>query len=192
MNEMTTEKKTLREAIGRRRSKLSPERVAQTSLVIQRKASELERTIGSAAACCYVALRNEVQTDKIMAGCWQRGQKVCVPAYSEEDGGYVLSWLGVGDELVAGRLGIGEPSQIVPAKIGDVDVVFIPGVAFDERCNRVGRGGGHYDRMLSSPAASRVFKIGLAFDFQVFAAVPTDADDVTMDVIVTEDRLLCR
>ena len=63
----------------------------------------------------------------------------------------------------------------------------VPGVAFDQACRRIGRGGGHYDRMLAEMAA---WKIGVAFDFQVFGEVPYDTHDVAMDLVVTPTQTI--
>ena len=70
---------------------------------------------------------------------------------------------------------------------GDADLFIVPGVAFDRQGNRVGRGGGFYDRLL---AHVTVPKIALAFDFQVLAEVPHTLYDISMTMIVTEKQII--
>ena len=91
-------------------------------------------------------------------------------------------------ELRPGHRGILEPAGPVvdPAEI---DAIVVPGLGFDERGMRLGRGGGHYDRTLSR-LAPRVARIGFCFDLQVVERVPHGPLDQPVDVIVTERRLI--
>ncbi|MBE0417898.1 MAG: 5-formyltetrahydrofolate cyclo-ligase, partial [Coriobacteriia bacterium] len=81
-----------------------------------------------------------------------------------------------------------EDSPVVPPE--DIDIVIVPGVAFDVACWRVGHGGGYYDRLLGM--MGRAVAVGLAFDGQVFAEVPHDDNDVRLDALVTPSRTLRR
>jgi 5-formyltetrahydrofolate cyclo-ligase len=94
-----------------------------------------------------------------------------------------------GDALLVGeaagprrsnRFGILEPAQAL-REIPPVDVVVVPGVAFDRRNNRLGRGKGYYDRLL---ATINTYKIGVCFGCQLLEHVPHDAHDVRMDRVV--------
>lgn len=79
------------------------------------------------------------------------------------------------------------PENIKQEKI---DLYIVPGVAFDRQCNRLGRGKGHYDRLLTDV---KVTKIGLAYSFQVLAQVPHTSYDVPMDMVVTDKEvIICR
>ena len=68
-----------------------------------------------------------------------------------------------------------------------VDLIIIPGVAFDRKKNRMGRGKGYYDRFLSKMKAP---KMGICFEFQLFDDIPNDENDVKMDYIVSENELI--
>ena len=63
-----------------------------------------------------------------------------------------------------------------------VDVAVVPGMAFDSRCNRLGRGKGYYDRML--PKLSNAYKIGMCFDFQKLPGIPADDHDIKVDEVI--------
>lgn len=89
-----------------------------------------------------------------------------------------------GGALVPGVFRIPEPAEDTPLVRADrVDVWLVPGVAFDQRGNRLGRGAGHYDRML---AGAPGLKIGVAWAAQVIDALPVEPHDVPMDAVVTE------
>ena len=122
---------------------------------------------------------------------WRDGKAVCVPAHRAEDGRYAMAALAPDAARGAGPAGIVEPAFKEWILLETVDLVVVPGVAFDPAGGRVGRGAGHYDRLLAG-AGRACARVGLAFEFQVLAGVPTSGHDVGMDVIVTEQRTLRR
>jgi 5-formyltetrahydrofolate cyclo-ligase len=67
----------------------------------------------------------------------------------------------------------------------NIDLIVVPGIAFSADRHRLGRGGGVYDRLLGGRAAN-AFKLGICFSFQIVDSVPTEANDVVMDAVVTE------
>ena len=92
-------------------------------------------------------------------------------------------------ELVPGPARALQPPDDAPrVSVSEVDVVVVPGVAFDVRGGRLGRGRGHYDATLARLPA-RAWKVGLAFDAQIVDAVPSEPHDTPLDAIVTETRL---
>jgi 5-formyltetrahydrofolate cyclo-ligase len=96
------------------------------------------------------------------------------------------------DDLVKGAFGIKEPNKEKAKEldINEIDVVIIPGLAYDYSRNRLGRGGGFYDRLLKKLPNS-VKKLGVAFDFQILESLPTNLfTDQKVDLIVTEDRTI--
>jgi 5-formyltetrahydrofolate cyclo-ligase len=89
------------------------------------------------------------------------------------------------DALVAGRLGIPAPPDLAETvRPTDVDVFVVPGLAFDLAGDRLGFGGGYYDRTLAG--APTALRVGFAFEFQIVPAVPVHADDEHVDIVVTE------
>lgn len=93
------------------------------------------------------------------------------------------------ESLEEGTAGIPEPSDsgeiYDPAHAGET-VVLVPGLAFDRRGNRLGRGRGHYDRFLGRPALRAASKIGVCWNLQIAETVPTQAHDVTLDALCHE------
>lgn len=78
-------------------------------------------------------------------------------------------------------LGIGEPSGAPFLKKDEIDLIIVPGVAFDRNNNRMGRGKAYYDRLLKE---IRAYKIGVCFDFQLLGNIPFDENDVKMDEVL--------
>jgi 5-formyltetrahydrofolate cyclo-ligase len=94
-------------------------------------------------------------------------------------------------EILSGKFGIREPAaSCLAVPVNDLDLVLVPGVAFDLSGHRLGRGKGYYDRLLQSFTGN---KIGIAFEEQIIGAVPAGKDDVKMDLILTPTRCVeCR
>ena len=118
------------------------------------------------------------------------GRRVYYPRYQAAVRGYELVAVRHrGSDLVAGFYGIAEPRPDLPAggpPPAATDVAWlVPGVAFDAAGARLGRGAGHYDRLL---AASPGVRVGVAYDWQFLPLVPTSAHDVPMDWVVTDAR----
>ena len=91
-------------------------------------------------------------------------------------------------EIPAGRFGIREPGSGSPAiSLHRIDLVLVPGLAFDERGNRLGRGRGDYDRLLEGV---RAIKCGVGFDSQLHAEIPVEPHDILLDCILTPGRWL--
>ena len=90
--------------------------------------------------------------------------------------------------LVAGAYGILAPPPDAPPVVPDAfDLILVPGVAFDAEGRRLGRGGGHYDRVLAS-LPPRATSVGIGYDFQLVASVPCEEHDVPVDMVITEGR----
>lgn len=90
-------------------------------------------------------------------------------------------------ELVKSNFGVLEPVGEDITNYSFVDLIIVPGVAFDRKKNRVGYGKGYYDRFLSSTKAP---KVGICFDFQLLDNVPFDEHDTKMDYLISENDLI--
>ncbi len=142
----------------------------------------------------YIAFRGEVRTQMIATAGGAAGKRLVLSRVEKEPRGLVLhAYSGDPNTLVRGAYGIAEPHPDWPVVApGEVDLVVVPGVAFDRRGNRLGYGGGYYDRMLpdvkaANPAAKLV---GLAYGFQIVPELPREEHDIPMNGVATEDGLL--
>ncbi len=89
-------------------------------------------------------------------------------------------------DLIATKHGLREPKKTCGTiEVGAIDIVLVPGMAFDRSGRRVGRGGGFYDRFLARPDR-RAKLVGVAFEAQVMDRVPTGARDIAVDFLATE------
>ena len=90
------------------------------------------------------------------------------------------------DTMKKGDYGILEPSTASNFE-GEIDIIIVPGVAFDKQKNRLGRGKGYYDRLLSKTFA---LKIGVGFDFQMLDNLPFNEEDIKMDVVISQTQTI--
>ncbi len=141
---------------------------------------------------CYVSMRTEVDTHLLLQTMLRDGKTVCVPLVTDRNGQMraviIRSW----DDLkCVGSFGILEPSsEGATIEPSEIDLVVVPGIAFTQSGQRLGMGGGYYDRFLANTQAVR---IGFAFSCQIKQSLPTDVWDVTMDHLVTQDGITdCR
>ncbi len=137
----------------------------------------------------YAATAEEIDPAPAVAVLRMRGVSIAYPRVKEPG---VLELHIVADEeaLVAGMFGIREPAKdATRVSPSAVDAVIVPGVAFDEGCWRIGYGGGYYDRLLPSLRPD-CYRVGLAYDEQVVAAIPSHDHDVRLDAVVTPSRVL--
>ena len=135
------------------------------------------RTVGA-----YMPLPGEVDVRPLFE---TPNKAFYIPAFDEASGGYRMARLTT--ELKKGRFGIPEPSVLVFAAEDELDLIIVPGVAFDRTGHRVGRGGGFYDRLLPQYCAVRA---GICFGFQCLETVPAQEHDIRMDWVVTETEIL--
>ena len=139
----------------------------------------------------YASLPEEVPTDGIAAEARARGMEVVYPRCLAGEMAMSLHLVGADADLIPeGRYGLREPASHCPiTEVGLLDVALVPGLAWDRAGNRVGRGAGYYDRLLSHPDW-RAMRCGLFFSAQEFPSVPTDAWDWPLDAVVTEREVL--
>jgi 5-formyltetrahydrofolate cyclo-ligase len=169
---------------------LDPVRIDTMSRRIEEAVAGLQEFVGAKTVCVYLPMSGEVRTEGLMERCWEEGKAVCVPAFCAPHGRYRLAAMTPDTQIVSGPWRVPEPARTEWVRTEAVDVILVPGLAFDEAGGRIGHGGGHYDRILGGPGGARLFKVGLAFDFQVFGSVPTDGHDVRLNAVVTETRVL--
>ena len=173
------------EATGARGS-LSGVALAAMSAVACARVTALPMFASAERVAVYSPVGCEVDPFGVVDVARRQGKSVYYPRMSADG----LDFLEAGpDSLVAGRFGISEPvtgDMLSSHREGTLFVV--PGLVFDLRGARLGRGGGWYDRALSHlPAASRV---GLAYEFQVVPRLPESPRDVPMHAVVTECRVV--
>jgi len=140
----------------------------------------------------YVDVREEVRTRQALPSALTTGKRIVVPYCV--DGELELFWLESMDELELGMYRILEPKaelREVPSKRlqpEDLDLIMVPGVAFDRNGGRTGHGKGYYDKLLEH-AKPQTPLVALAFECQMFEEIPMDQHDIYMDKVVTESAV---
>jgi 5-formyltetrahydrofolate cyclo-ligase len=156
------------------------------------KLVEVPEIQGARTVSTYLHTGSEVRTGKIVDWLLSKDKRVVVPLSDKLNKRLLFSELRDPEkELAQGTYGILEPKLEFrrPVPLEQVDVILVPGVAWDRRGYRIGYGAGYYDRSINSLVTS-VFKIGLAYEFQLVVRIPTSRYDRRVDEIVTELRVI--
>ena len=127
----------------------------------------------------YYSLKDEVDTHEFVRK-WSREKRILLPVVVGDD--LELRVYTGPEDLATGSYGIEEPTGELFTDYAAIDFVAVPGVAFDNAGNRLGRGKGYYDRLLPRLTA---FKAGICFPFQLVKEVPAEPFDIRMDTIIT-------
>lgn len=185
-----SDKAAIRQEILARRDALDPETVQRKSALIADRLECLEEYQQAAAVFFYLSKNNEVQTDGMIAAAYRSGKKVYIPV-TGPDAIKVSELPGLDIEFDLGPYGIRQPAQrflkFVSPEV--LELVVLPGVAFDVQGGRIGYGKGYFDRMLRNLSMKAV-RVGVAYEFQVLETVPQTGMDVAVQKIVTENSIL--
>ena len=181
------EKISFREAVLKELKRQPLDLRREKSQTILEKLSHLKEFKSSHVVMFYVSMLEEVETLSLLQAVIKEGKTVTVPLVSRKSG--LLVSVEIHDpnqDLEPGTYGIFEPKNhlIKPFDLSKIDFVIVPGIAFDRFGYRLGRGKGYYDRFLPT-LPSHTFKVGLAFDFQVFDEIPKNELDVKMNQVIT-------
>lgn len=190
LQQLRDRKQQIRErAHANRRDQADKEAISER---ICRRFMELPEYAAARTVMFYVDVRTEVRTRQSLPEALGHGKRIVVPYCVE--GELELFHLESMDELAIGMYKILEPRpelRAAPGKPVDVrqlDLVMVPGVAFDRRGARMGHGKGYYDKLLAHARADAPL-VALAFECQLFPEIPTQKHDVFMDKIITEQAL---
>ena len=175
------EKKCLRQQALRARSALTPTERQEKSRRICEKLEVLLASIAPACILSYLATPEEVNLDSLS------GYPIAFPVVRQA--GQMEAYFPQ-KEWTIDRYGIRTPGAdaiLVPPE--EISLVLVPCVAFDAQCNRLGHGGGYYDRYL--PRCKNARFLGVAFSVQELPAVPTQPHDFPLHGVLTENDLFC-
>lgn len=176
------EKNELRKHIKAQKKLQDPEKLSKQSATIMDLLEQNIHFINAKTVMLYFSLPDEVQTADFIEK-WKSSKRIILPTV-------------VGDDIIpvevtqdtsykVGDFNILEPQN--KSYTGDYDLIVVPGVAFDKNGNRLGRGKGYYDRFLSKIGS--VHKIGICYDFQFVDNIPTEANDIPVDEVISLGEL---
>ncbi len=179
-------KDTLREAMRAKRRSLSPDFIKNASARIKDNVLGLECIKNAHLVMVYLSAFKEPDTFSLISALFDAGKEICVPITNIDTFTITPSRLMLLDKLTKGAYGIYEPKEKISVPVSQIDIAFIPGIAFTSSGDRLGFGKGYYDRFLED---FKGVKIGIGYDFQITDKILTDKHDIKMDMIVTEKRI---
>ncbi len=168
-----------------------PEKEVVSTKIVDRF-MELPEYQSAKTVMFYVDVRDEVRTRQALPSALASGKRIVVPYCL--DGELELFWLENMEELELGMYRILEPKNELRTVASkhlqptDLDLVMVPGVAFDRNGGRTGHGKGYYDKLLQHARLDAPL-IALAFECQMFEKIPAESHDIYMDKIVTENEV---
>ena len=178
-------KDEIRKAILNKRESLTSDEKEYLDNVIYEKVLNSSIYKKSKVVFIYVSFKKEVDTHRIIKDALKGGKIVAVPKVISKDKGMIAVNIKSINELKKGYFGVYEPVKI--DKIIEptlIDLVIMPGVAFDKYGGRIGYGGSFYDRFLKA-ASEKPYKLALAYKFQIIDRVPLMEHDILFDGIIT-------
>lgn len=190
LSEFQQRKKTIREQAHANRN-AQPEKDELSKYIVNQFVA-LPEYAAAKTVMYYVDARSEVRTRHYLPAALGHDKRIVVPYCVE--GELELFWLQNMDELALGMYKILEPKaelrQLADKKIAvaALDLIMVPGVAFDRRGARMGHGFGYYDKLLEHARPDTPL-VALAFECQLFDEVPTQEHDIFMDKIITEKAI---
>ncbi len=191
--ESAEKRRTIRQNIRQKRRSLScfEQSIASQYLLEQLQKHSLSTEARTVAL--YLAVDGELDVTPIIEWYWRLGKTVCLPVlHPFSDGHLLFLKYSPNTIMVPNQYQIKEPrllcSDIVP--VNDIDIIFTPLVAFDEHGQRLGMGGGYYDRTLSfcQPSPNK-HAIGLAHECQQVSTLPAEAWDIPLRTIITPSKI---
>lgn len=173
-------KKEIRNLMIDKRKKIAHKK--QLSTIIVDNIIDLDIYKRSKVIALYNSLESEVNTKSLINDALLE-KKVLLPKIVNDK--IVFVEINKNTKYTKSKLGVMEP--IGNIYLGDIDLIIVPGVSFDKELNRLGFGKGYYDKFLSK---KDIFKIGICFENQIVSKLPVDSDDIKMDLIITNKRVL--
>lgn len=180
-------KRSIRSRFLAERKALTAEICATAGLAVQRRLLQSRQFRGAGCLALYSAIHNEVHTDAVARQALALGKTLAYPRVAGDH----LEFVRVQDpvELVLGAFGVLEPKGQGVVPLAELDLIVVPGVAFDRTGHRLGYGRGYYDRALAA-CREDCLLFGFAYDSQVVASLPTAQHDRKLSFLVTESDML--
>lgn len=166
-----------------KRKVLTTDEIHEKSIAICEKLLEINAFKNAKTIMIFMSAFKEPDTIPIIKNIFRLSKKVVVPVTDQQTKIITPSYINCLDDMIAGAYNILEPQIIKSAPLCAIDLVIVPGIAFDKNGNRLGFGEGYYDKFLKN---YKKIKIGICYDFQLLDKLPADEHDIPMDIILTE------
>lgn len=173
-----SEKAKIRRRIRNRKNVLSDMEKSQSAIAVFDKIESLPEFMNAKSVLMYWSLPDELPTHNFIVK-WSTKKQMLLPMVKGDK--MLIKPFTTTEELRKSDMGIWEPDA-QREYLRQIDLVIVPGIAFDKSKNRLGRGKGYYDRYFNN---KNISKIGVCYDFQLLEVIPTEPFDVRMDKIIT-------
>ena len=187
-----TEKQLLRREKLQARRDLAPDYRKSADLSIQTRVETLPEFRQAEIVAAYASDGTEPDLIPLLRKAREEGKTVCFPRWREEDSSYEMAETDAAFTLTEGKWKMPEPPAEA-ASVPDYQLAkalwLVPGVAFDSKCGRLGRGKGIYDRFLAQAGG---ISVGVFYDCQKTAVLPMEPHDRCLELVVTESTLYRR
>lgn len=177
------EKKSIRKQIKEQREQLPVVEVKETSEKIYEKFVTSESFQKAKVVMSYMSFKNEVDTHKINEAVITSGKKLILPRIKDKENIEAVEYSG---NFQKGSMGIIEPVGEPYEK--EIDLIIVPGIAFDREGNRIGFGRGYYDRFLEK--YPKVQRVSLVYDFQLVESIPAEEHDKKIKLLFTKNNII--
>ena len=186
MNDITDLKTELRTALKQRRDAMGEDRRRECNQAIRERLLQMEEIQQARNIFCFISHGSEVDTQRLLDHWFIQKKRLAAPRIMDSRRMIAVpltDW----SALAPGQLGILTPRGTTEFE-GDFDVCITPGLGFTVRGERLGYGRGYYDQWFGSHVVK--FKIALAYECQLLDELPTHDQDVNVDKIITEKRII--
>ncbi len=182
-------KRELRHELRRKLAAISAEELQRRSAAACRLLCETKEYRRAEVVMLFLSTPQEVDTTQLALQAWADDKRVLAPRVAWDQRRMLpIEIQSLASGVEDGYMGVREPLEGLPVPVADIDLVVVPGLAFDEEGNRLGRGRGFYDRFLSHPDFRGV-SCALALEDQVVDAIPIGPSDVRVDMLVTDQKV---
>ena len=174
------DKKALRRAIGEKKKAMSPSQIEEKSAALTAKFLETALYKNARTLYGYLPYNQEVRTVPLLQKALDDGKQVAVPKVY----GDTMRFIQLSDlsQVSTGYCGIPEPIADGPEAADPTALVLMPGLAFDPQGNRMGYGGGFYDKFLQAEPGHPT--VALCYDFQMLEHLETEDHDIPVDLVL--------
>lgn len=176
-------KRIIRKEILKKRDMLDKSQVEKLSSEIQSNVLQWDKFINASTIMIYSNYKNEVITKRIIEDCFIMNKRVVLPKSLKESHDILPCIVKSFEELIPGVYGIFEPDGRNAIEKRKIELVIVPGVAFDMNGDRIGHGAGYYDRFLNGYEG---IKAGICYAFQIVENAWPNEMDIKMDYLITE------
>lgn len=183
-------KLAIRKKYMNKRNLMSVKEINNLSTIISSKIFETDEYKNSDTLFTYIGVKSELKTTEIIKKAWADSKKVAVPVVINNKHEMVFTKINDFNTLYENKFGILEPKidENNILKSNKKTLIIVPGIAFDFKKNRIGYGGGYYDKYLSENKF--MASIGICFDFQIIENIPAEPFDYKVNIIISEKKIL--